>query len=445
MPIRFPRSPSDGVRVELIERGAGRPMLFLHPGIGIEPTAPVLDRAGARARASSRRRIRASAAPSCRRAFDTVDDLAYFYLDLLEQLDLRDVVVVGVSLGGWIAAEIAVKSTARLSHLVLANAVGIKVGDRETRDIVDIWSPMPETSSTRSPISIRPPASATTRRCRSDELLAAARNREATARFAWSPYMHNPKLKGRLHRIRMPTLFLWGAADRILSASAYGRAYCAAIPARRFEPIERAGHFPAPRAAAGIRRRGVRLRRRQVITSCRRACTARASGLDLSSPIGRWVAVRVTAIEELYPRSPQPSPRGERERHSRSDLSRKRTAETLRHAGLSLHRAALSRAWNDHQGSLRVNLPNRKMRSRRSPADLFHRYYDEWLIADELGYNIMLNEHHQTATCMSSTVIVGLSVLARADQDARGSWCSAIRSATGPIRCAAPRSSPPST
>ena len=73
--------------------------------------------------------------------------------------------------------------------------------------------------------------------------MAAARNREATARYAWSPYMHDPKLKGRLHRIRIPTLVLWGTADRVLS-EAYGRAYCAAIPGARFEPIERAGHFP---------------------------------------------------------------------------------------------------------------------------------------------------------------------------------------------------------
>ena len=55
--------------------------------------------------------------------------------------------------------------------------------------------------------------------------------------------MHNPKLKDRLHRIRIPTLFLWGTADRILSEQ-YGRAYCAAIAGARFEPIERAGHFP---------------------------------------------------------------------------------------------------------------------------------------------------------------------------------------------------------
>ena len=75
-------------------------------------------------------------------------------------------------------------------------------------------------------------------------------------------------------------------------------------------------------------------------------------------------------------------------------------------------------AWNDHDGSLRVNLPNRKC-DPAVAADLYHRFYDEWLLADELGFDIMLNEHHQTATCMSSTVVVGLSVLARQTRRAR--------------------------
>jgi alkanesulfonate monooxygenase SsuD/methylene tetrahydromethanopterin reductase-like flavin-dependent oxidoreductase (luciferase family) len=75
-------------------------------------------------------------------------------------------------------------------------------------------------------------------------------------------------------------------------------------------------------------------------------------------------------------------------------------------------------AWHDHGGSLRVNLPNSKC-DPKIAADLFHRYYDEWVLCDELGLDIMLNEHHQTATCMSSTVIVGLSVLSRITKRAR--------------------------
>lgn len=75
-------------------------------------------------------------------------------------------------------------------------------------------------------------------------------------------------------------------------------------------------------------------------------------------------------------------------------------------------------AWNDHDGSLRVNLPNRKC-DPQVAADLFHRYYDEWALADELGFDIMVNEHHQTATCMSSTCVVTLSILSRITKRAR--------------------------
>ena len=191
-----------GVRVELIERGAGKPLLFLHPGIGIEPTAAVLDRLAARARvlAPVHPGFGRSEQP---RSFDTFDDLAYFYLDLLDELDLRDTVVVGVSFGGWIAAEMAIKSTARISHLVLANAVGIKVGDRETRDIVDIYA-IPEKEFVE--LAYFDPAAGTHdyNAMPDDEVLAAARNREATARPAASHPRSDPAAVGsrRPHPVR---------------------------------------------------------------------------------------------------------------------------------------------------------------------------------------------------------------------------------------------------
>jgi pimeloyl-ACP methyl ester carboxylesterase len=230
-----------GIRVEMIERGGGRPLLFRPPGIGIDASAPVLDRlaAGGRLLAPSHPGFGASEGP---KHMTTVDDLSYFYLDLMDQLDLRDAIVVGVSFGAWIAAAIAVKSTARIAGVVMADAVGIKVGDRETRDIVDIFAltdpQLNELAYFDPKIAARDyktmPVAAVT---------AVARNREALGRYGWQPYMHDPKLKGRLHRIRVPTLFLWGTHDRILT-EAYGRAYCAAIPGARFELIDKAGHFP---------------------------------------------------------------------------------------------------------------------------------------------------------------------------------------------------------
>jgi pimeloyl-ACP methyl ester carboxylesterase len=232
----------NGVKIETIERGKGRPILFLHPNIGIEANAPVLDALakGGRVIAPTHPGFGASDLP---KGMTSIDDLSYFYLDLMQQLDLRDVLMVGVGIGGWLACEIAVKTTERIDRLVLGNPLGIKVGDRETRDIFDIWSvTQPEVDA----LAYFDPAIAKRdyKAMPEADVLAAARNREAVARVAWSPYMHNPKLRGRLRRIDVPVLILWGATDRIVLNPQYGKSFAAAIPGARLETIERAGHYP---------------------------------------------------------------------------------------------------------------------------------------------------------------------------------------------------------
>lgn len=231
----------EGVSLEVAARGQGKPLLFLHPEIGLDSDAAVLEELAKRTRvmAPSHPGFGRSDLP---RSMTSVDDLAYFYLDLLETVDLRDVILVGVSFGAWIAAEIAVKTTERVSHLVLANPLGIKSSDRETRDIVDMFAISEKefhdlTYHDASAASRDYPAMS------EEDVRIVARNRESTGRFGWSPYLHNPKLKGRLHRIKIPTLVLWGTSDR-LAREDYGRAYAAAIPEARFETIARAGHYP---------------------------------------------------------------------------------------------------------------------------------------------------------------------------------------------------------
>ena len=198
----------NGSKLELIDRGRGRPILFLHPHIGLEPSAPVLAMlaAGGRLIAPSHPGFGRSELPT---SLTTVDDLAYFYLDAMDALDLEQTLVVGISFGAWIAAAIAIKSTARLSRLVLANPVGIKVGDRETRDILDVFAMLEDEFNEKA---FADPAAARRdyRALSEDELRIVARNRKSAARFAWSPYMHDPKLRARLHRITIPTLVLWG-------------------------------------------------------------------------------------------------------------------------------------------------------------------------------------------------------------------------------------------
>src|SRR5260370_29562063 len=128
-----------GANVEILRRGKGRPILFLHPHIGMHGCGPFIERLARHAQviAPSHPGFGHSELP---KGMSTVDDMSYFYLDLIESLDLRDLVLVGASFGGWIAAEIATKTRERLSRLVLIGAVGAKFGARDKSDIVDIFA-----------------------------------------------------------------------------------------------------------------------------------------------------------------------------------------------------------------------------------------------------------------------------------------------------------------
>ena len=123
------------------------------------------------------------------------------YLELLAQLGHAQLDLIGCSLGGWIAAELASMVPERFRRLVLVGPVGVKLGGRDTLDIPDIFA-MPAASVEKllyhDPDRYRPDLAKL-----SDEQLAVMlRNRETTALLAWEPYMHNPKLRHRLHRVR---------------------------------------------------------------------------------------------------------------------------------------------------------------------------------------------------------------------------------------------------
>ena len=241
-----------GANIEILRRGKGRTVLFLHPHIGMHGSDAFLSALARDAQviAPSHPGFGRSELP---RGMTSVDDLSYFYLDLIEELGLRDIVLVGASFGGWIAAEIAAKTTERVSRLVLIGAVGVKLGERDRSDILDIFS---TPRSRWEELSFRNPA-VWLRDYESlpeEELIMMARNRESTALFAWNPYMYNPKLRSRLHRIRIPTLFLWGAHDGF-APLAYGREYCAAIPGAKFEEIADSGHFPHMEQPEAVARR----------------------------------------------------------------------------------------------------------------------------------------------------------------------------------------------
>lgn len=231
----------DGVTIDVVRGGAGKTLLYLHSVDGADPSLPWF--------AELARDFHVVApwhpgfgASEWPREFRTIGDLAFFYLELIRALEIEDAVLVGASFGGWLAAEIAIRSHDAFSHLVLVDPLGIKVGGREDRDIADVFA-ISQDELTR--LAYHDPS----RRTRdysamSDEQrLAIARSREAYAYFGWRPYMHDPSLRRWLRRLRLPALVAWGASDGIVSPD-YGRAYAAEIPGARFELIEAAGHYP---------------------------------------------------------------------------------------------------------------------------------------------------------------------------------------------------------
>jgi pimeloyl-ACP methyl ester carboxylesterase len=230
------------IEVELAEAGGGAPLLMLHSGTSpIWPSSDYLDELARSYRviAPWHPGFGQSELP---RAFTNVSDLAYVYLDLMDRLDLRDVTLVGASFGGWIAAEVAVRSTARLSALVLSAPLGIKVSDRNTRDIVDFYA-VPHAEWPDLTFADAEKWRPDYTRLPEPLLLEIARGRESMAFFGWSPFMHNPRLRDWLHRIDVPTHILWGKQDRLI-----GRAYCEAfareVPDAKLSVIDGAGHYP---------------------------------------------------------------------------------------------------------------------------------------------------------------------------------------------------------
>lgn len=182
-------------------------------------------------------------------------DMAYFYLDFLETLDLRDVHVVGAGIGGWIAAEIAIRDTSRLSHLSLIGPAGLRHEGGAFGDPF-ILAPGALNAFLFSE-GKAPPADAANDDASIDLHL---KNSFGLARIAWQPRLANSELQRWIHRVHVPVDLVWGSADRVIPP-AHARAWTDALPGTRLATIEGAGHLahierPADVAAAVLRARG---------------------------------------------------------------------------------------------------------------------------------------------------------------------------------------------
>lgn len=230
-----------GIDLQVVRRGAGPPILLLHGLQNPDPRARVLDLLGKHAEiiAPSHPGFGRSPRPD---GFESVYDLVHLYLGVIDTLGHEKLTLMGLSFGGWIAAEIAALRPRRLGGLILVDAFGIKLSDRETPDILDVFNTHPDKVKRQTwhdPQKWAPDFDAMS----DDELEIRARNWDALCLYGWSPYMHNPRLKRWLGRIDVPTLTLWGASDGIVRP-AHGQAYSDLIPGARFATIGNAGHHP---------------------------------------------------------------------------------------------------------------------------------------------------------------------------------------------------------
>jgi pimeloyl-ACP methyl ester carboxylesterase len=174
---------------------------------------------------------------------DSIEDVAFHYIELLDALGLDEVILGGVSLGGWIAAEVAVRWPERVKKLWLCNAPGLWTDDAKLGDLFRV---MYDRTALRR-LLFHDADGHMARLVVQDEpddekLLTAYQNMAALARLVWErPY--DPKLAGRLHRVRCPTLLLWGAHDRLVPP-AFGEAYRKHLPQAQMKLIADCGHMP---------------------------------------------------------------------------------------------------------------------------------------------------------------------------------------------------------
>lgn len=228
-----------GTRVSLKRGGRGRPLLYLHGASGAAQVQPFMTALAERwdVWVPEHPGFGASDEPAW---LDDIHDLAYFYLDFLERFDLRDAVVVGSSIGGWLAMEIAVRSTARIRALSLIGPSGIYVEGLQRGDMF-LWSAEERVRNIFVDQSIAERLLAMPQTPEMAE--TAVKNAFTVAKLAWEPRLFDPHLHKWLHRIRVPTQIVWGDGDRVIPAG-YAPELARLIPGARVDIIPQCGHLP---------------------------------------------------------------------------------------------------------------------------------------------------------------------------------------------------------
>ena len=235
-------NPSTDKQIEITvdEYGSGHPFLLLHGGAGPQSMTGFAQRLAA----SENVHVMVPTHPGFGGTnrpdwVNSIGTLADIYVALIDQLDLRDVTVVGSSIGGWIAAEMALRGSSHLRNFILIDAVGIAVAGQSVADIFSMTMDELAELSYHNPAAFRIDPTAMT----DIQKRGMAANRQALAVYGGQPTKADPTLVTRLAAVTAPTLVLWGDSDGIVTPD-YGRAYADAIPTAEFQLLSNCGHLP---------------------------------------------------------------------------------------------------------------------------------------------------------------------------------------------------------
>jgi pimeloyl-ACP methyl ester carboxylesterase len=244
MPPRETFHSVRNVRVRLFTKGDGPRLVFLHGAGGIERWLPFFDLLAARhsVMAPEHPGFGGSDSPPFIR---DVSDVAMYYLDFFDDLAAASggerIHLVGQSLGGWIAAELATRNCAHLASLTLLAPAGVRVKGVLSGDNF-IWSSEETARNLVYDQAYAESAVAAASAMTADEADRALINRYAAAKLAWEPRWFSPALERWLHRIKAPTLVMWGAEDRLLPVQ-YAEVWRREVPGVAVEIMPACGHL----------------------------------------------------------------------------------------------------------------------------------------------------------------------------------------------------------
>ncbi len=227
-------------KTQVMRGGSGPPLLYLHSAGGETDWMPFHDRL------AQHFTVYAPAHPgfALSKGLEEIEDIhdyAWHYVDLLAQLQLDSVPVVGFSLGGWIGVELSILRPELVRRLVMVDSAGLRVEGAPVAELflddfdkmrnLLFFDPHGPAVEQAMPTSVNDP-----------RMLNWLRAREATARVGWNPYLHNPRLPRHLHRVRCPVALLWGDQDRLIPVQ-HGEYFARHLPRASLSVFPDCGHM----------------------------------------------------------------------------------------------------------------------------------------------------------------------------------------------------------